>query len=1209
MIELLRLYSALSPARWRAILAALLSACCCCTLAWAQSSGASESVRNYPLKYKLAADVSRMARQRIGGEAEIVIDARANSVQMRGSESSHRILQKLIASVDVAGVPQSYTSPANQQPMPDREWFVPLTAIRPEQSEAMLRHLFGVRLARSGQSASTTASWTVTDRAGARATVSADVQRSGLIISGAESTATQVARLIHADDASRKPMAGALRTVSLRKADPRKVQEALDAYRRGRAGSAGGSGKPGLPQADGRQGAQLAQAPPADAAPAPAADAQTPPLSAEDVEKAQERLRELGLDLNIETLPDLDAIILRGNNRDVNEVLRIIEDIERLSAETVPTIEVMELKHVGSEALAPMLTAIQKDLMAGRPGRVTITALNKPNALLLIGWGEAINSIKELIAKLDQAVEPNTQLRVFRLQHAPAAIASTTIQEFFGKRTGLGPKVIVAADVRSNSLIVQAPPRDMAEVELLVKRLDTGGSASINQVRIFKLKNSLAQTLATTLQAAMDSQRSGQGGAAAAGGKSSILELLTVDPQGEKILKSGILADVKITADARANTLIVSAPAPSMELIAALIAQLDDAPVAVSQIKVFHIVNGDAAALVLMLRALLPSQSPTAPGTTLARADGETSFAPLRYSVEPRTNSIIAAGSAGDLAIIEALLLRLDERDVQERKNAVYQLRNSPALDVADAINLFLRSERQLQQAAPGTISPFQQIESEVVVVPEPVGNSLIISATPRYFDEIYKMVEKIDAQPPQVLIQVLIAEVTLSDATQFGIEWGLQDGLLFDRSLLGSLLTTNTTTTFGNPPTTVQTQTIRSATNTPGFEFNSGVVGNSGSDGSLATAAQVGKQALSNFAVGRTAADLGFGGLVLSAGSKSVNVLLRALQQNQRLEVLSRPQVMTIDNQPAFIQVGQKVPRITNFTINQIGQNTSIALENVGLILGVTPRISPEGMVVMEVNAEKSDVAPESEGIPVSVSATGAVVRSPRYNITSAQTTVSTASGETIVLGGLITRSEQTIDRRVPYLSNVPVLGWMFRYDQYLAKRTELLIILTPHVVRNARDSERLKQVEAARMHWCAAEVHAIHGNPEFCRRGDCPTCNAELPIVYPDLDPQGMAPTLAPPDPDSENPEGPDELPGVGVSARKLKPQPRPIEARPGQPAGEPRTAAQPAVQPSVYYGAPQGASSAPARMPAAPHPTPSQSAPPQPVISAAQVSYQGR
>jgi type II secretion system protein D len=791
---------------------------------------------------------------------------------------------------------------------------------------------------------------------------------------------------------------------------------------------------------------------------------------------------------------------------------------------------VVPLAHASSEALAPLLTAIEPQLLAGRPGKVSITALNKPNALLLIGRGEAVTAMRELIEKLDQPVAPHAQLRVFRLQHAPAGTASTTVQEFFSKRTGLDTRMVIAADVRSNSLIVQAAPRDMAEIEVLIKRIDTPDSASVNLVRVFKLKNSLATNLAETLESAIQQARPGQGGAAAANAKSSALQLLTIDPQGQKIIKSGILSDVKITPDVKANSLIVTAPSQSMELLAALIAQMDDAAATVAQIKVFHVVNGDASSLVLMLRTLLSQPGGPGQGVALPRSRDESSFVPLRYSVDTRTNSIIAAGSAGDLAIIEALLLRLDERNVEQRKNYVYQLKNAPALDVADAINQFLRTQRQVEAAAPGEMSPFQQIEKEVVVVPEPVGNLLIISASPRYFEEIYEMVQKIDEQPPQVLIQVLIAEVALTEDTQFGVEWGLQDGLLFDRSLLGDLLTTTSTTTFGNPPTTTQQQTVVSATNDPGFNFNGADIGNSGSARSLATAAQTGKQALANFAVGRTDAELGFGGLVLSAGSKSINVLLRALQQNQRLEVLSRPQVMTIDNQPAFIQVGQKVPLITNVIVNQIGQTNTVQMDNVGLILGVTPRISPDGMVVMEIDAEKSEVAPEAEGIPVSISASGAVVRAPRINITTAQTTISTASGETIVLGGLITKRRLTVNRRVPFLADVPVLGWMFRYDQFEAQRTELLIILTPHVVRDAADAERLRQIEAARMHWCAADVHEIHGDPAFCKRGDCPICAAQMPVVYPDLDPSGMSPgqvmdmeELGP----AETEEGPTMLP----------------------------------------------------------------------------------
>ncbi len=1176
MKQLRQLRLALLDMHWPARFCAPLALCLWCGFALAEGQPTPGGFKSYSLRHKSSAEVGRMLSELLGRDAEMIVDARANRILVRGPEKAQQVARQLIAAVDQDARSQPGAPAANTA---NSERFVPLPWTANELEPALAR-IFGSRLSRGGPSRASN-EFTVKDKTGSAVTVRYDAGRGGLVILGPAALASQVAQLIQANDRSRTRSPGQVRTVSFRKADPRKVQQAVDAYRRGAAKGAAGSvpaeQKTSAPRGapDSRGGVLVAQAPaggPAIPPPTPGAPADAP--GAPDADETRERLRELGLDLDIEILPDIEAIILRGSNRDVNEVLRIIEDIERLSAETVPTVEVYPLKYVSSEALAPMLTLIQRDLLAGKPGRVSITALGKPNSLLLVGWGDAILTIKELIAKLDQPVEPQTQLRVFRLRHAPAATASTTVQEFFAKRTGLGAKVAVIADVRSNSLIVQAAPRDMAEVELLITRIDTGRSESVNQVRIFRLKNSLAANLAATLQAAMESQRTGQGGAA--GAKSSVLELLTVDPQGAKTLKSGILADVKITPDPRANSLIVSAPAASMDLIAALISQMDDSPVSVSQIKVFHVVNGDAASLVMMLRSLLPSQTAATPGAMLAKAEGETSFAPLRYSVETRTNSIIAVGSAGDLAIIEALLLRLDERDVQQRKNTVYQLRNAPALDVADAINQFLRSERAVQQAAPGTISPFQQIENEVVVVPEPVGNSLIISASPRFHEEIYRLVQKLDAQPPQVLIQVLIAEVALTDDRQFGIEFGLQDGLLFDRSLLGELVTTNTSTTFGNPPTTVQTQTIQAATNTPGFDFNNAIIGNSGSEKSLATAAQVGGQGLSNFAVGRTS-DLGFGGLVLSASSKTINALLRALQQDQRLEVLSRPQVMTIDNQPAFIQVGQKVPRITNVMINQIGQTNVVALENVGLILGVTPRISPDGMVVMEIDAEKSDVAPEIEGIPISISATGAVVRSPRYNITTAQTTVSTASGETIVLGGLITKKEQRLNRSVPYLSDIPVVGWAFRYDQYQNRRTELLIILTPHVVRSSEDAERLKQIEAARMHWCAADVHAVHGDPEFCRRGECPTCNEQMPVVYPDLDPRGLQGVPHPAGGVPTDADGyPQPDPGVSAGNRVVTPRIASVKGA-GRPAGalvnpQPPRSVPPArpTPPAAYTGA---------------------------------------
>jgi type II secretion system protein D len=818
-----------------------------------------------------------------------------------------------------------------------------------------------------------------------------------------------------------------------------------------------------------------------DSATDPAAVA--PPAAEPGIDETAERpsLRRPSGDVEVEALPDLDVMILRGRDPDVEELANIIQEIERLSAETTPEIEIVYLQHVRGENLNELIDDVLEDLTGPLQGRVVLTPLIKPNALLLVGWGEAVKAAKTLALRLDEAVVPETQLEVFRLKHAAAAVVEATITEFLDNRGGLGADVKITADNRTNSLLVNAAPRDLAEVRLLIQQLDAESGESVNQIRIVVLKNSLAADVSTTVNAALVAARGGGSGGAAAAPRNAALEMLLTQPDGSQMAASGMLEEVRITADARSNRLFLTGPPQGLDLVEELIRLLDETPAAAAQIKVFQVTNGDASELVLVLRSLFPEAGiSTVP--QLASAEGETALVPVRFSVDIRTNSIIATGSSGDLKIIEVLLLRLDEAGTQERINKVLRLKNSPALDVANAVNNFLRSERTVTLAAPGRQNPFAQIESEVVVVPEPVGNALIISATPRYFDQILELVEGLDAQPPQVMIQVILAEVELDNLQEFGVELGLQDSLLFDRSVLGSVVA----------PATAEMR--------PGFNFNNQQLGNSGSAASMAGAGKVGGQALSHFSLGRTNSETEYGGLVLSASSENISVLLRAMNQSRTMEILSRPQIMTLDNQPAFIQVGERVPRITGTSINQVGQVNSVALENVGLILGVTPRISPEGMVVMEIDAEKSDVGPEIEGIPVSVSSQGEVIRSPRVNITTAQTTVSAASGQTIVIGGLITTDNRTVSRRVPFLSDIPVLGHLFRYDSGSNNRRELLIILTPHVVRGPEEAELLKQMEMSRMSWISSDIFDWM-NPQMPISSRMDGDN--VPTIFPDKTP----------------------------------------------------------------------------------------------------------
>jgi len=1179
-------------------------------------------VKGYPCPKSRLADVAEQLRLRFAdrGGVRIAGDPQSSQLLVLAPIEVHELIARELATVGVGGAGSAANAKSLAKQVPG-EQFVGLVYSQVDRIEPQLLRLLGSRLEPRPNRPPGRPDYLFVDAAGRRVELTVDRKGNGILIVGTQALVRQFVLLVHALDALEGPQQEPGRTVRIvpvHRADPTKVRQAVEAYRSGtgdRGSQRRGSGQPTVPgkQSPAKEGmgwsdrsnpggVELVQyAVPSEGAgaePSGRAAVEAIPTTEEELkalEAERDRLRELGEDVDIETLPDLNVIILRGRDRDIDEVSRIIAEIERLSAIAEPVIYVYALEHVSSAGLLEIIELVAEDVAGGRQGSVHITDLVKPNAILLIGWGEALEAIKELIARLDQPVAPQTQLRLFPLKNAAASAVSSTIDGFFSERSGLGPRVDIDADERTNCLIVRAAPRDMGEVELLVNQFDRADSDAVMQTRTHKLKHALAADVAATLQDAITAAAGGPGGPGDR--KSAVLELLSADVEGQRLVKSGLLNDVQITPDSHTNTLIITAPAESMDLLMALIQELDS-PTGVAQINVFEIVNGDANSLIEMFRNLLPSQAGTA-GPQLAGAEGETTLVPVRFAVDVRTNSIIATGSEGDLAIIEALLLRLDAEEVEQRKNTVYRLKNSFAGDVAEAINEFLRSERAVEMAAAGTESPFRQIEREVVVVPELVTNSLIISATPRFYDEIEELVEQLDEAPAQVVIQVVIAEVLLDSMDEFGVELGIQDSLLFDRSLLGDLITTTRTIQQSTDQgiVTVTEDIIQSATNTPGFDFNNNPLGNSGSDRSIARSGNVAGQALSSFALGRLNSESGYGGLVLSASSEGISVLIRALEERSRIDILGRPQIMTLDNQPAYIQVGKLVPRISATRFQSNYQTNEIVLEPTGLIMGVTPRVSPDGTVTMEIDAQKSDLGPEAEGIPVSV-VEGTVIRQPSINITLAQTTVSAASGETVVLGGLITTKKVGIHRRVPWLHNIPVLGNLFRYDQDSDIRAELLIILTPRVIQSTEEAERIKQVEAGRMSWCLSDVHAIHGPTGLYDDRDSSAWQGTGEVIYPDLNPRGLTPgefvpkevnpddlPLSPPIKDTPQaapsedrrklpPKGWDSLPEGGFPAEPAANEGANHAPQGGQPS--------PAVQQTSWMSPPP--SEAPQRYPAA-------------------------
>jgi type II secretory pathway component GspD/PulD (secretin) len=588
--------------------------------------------------------------------------------------------------------------------------------------------------------------------------------------------------------------------------------------------------------------------------------------------------------------------------------------------------------------------------------------------------------------------------------------------------------------------------------------------------------------------------------------------------------------------------------------------------------------------------------------------------------VVPLSNSqrIMVLDTGANLRRVVRLLSPHDEPE-HARFTCVHKLRNTPAEEVAKAINDFLTNQRS-GGSTPGSGVPGNGQNPATgisqAIIAEKTTNSLLIRGNAREVAEIRALVEQLDRMPSQVLIQALLVEVELGDTDEFGVELGVQDSVLFNRSVIDNILTISETVT---SPNGVQTsnQKIISQTAQPGFNFNNQPLGNN----TAVSPATVGKQGLSSFGMGRINGDLGFGGLVLSAGSESISVLLRALRQNFHVDILSRPQIRALDNHEALIQIGRQVPVVDGVSITAVGSaNPVIRQDQSGIILKVVPQIGGDGNVLIDVKAEKSAyLLTPGTGVPIFTDATnGNVIEAPVKDITTAATSVSVRSGQTIVLGGMITRDDLHLTRKVPFLGDIPVIGLLFQYKLDQSKRKELLIFLTPHVIGDEEREEALKEEEVERMHFPEPLVDDIHGpvtrsaaaaKEELANRqfgGHAPDQSVGIaPRGVPQPVVSSAPPEWSPGAPPSGSYDGP--YPAAGPAMETNVPSPRYPNPHPGyqSPTTVPRNAPPPYTPsqsaPPTSYGPPSheprnGALwNGPAPASAMPPPVPGQ-APPQ-------------
>ena len=285
-------------------------------------------------------------------------------------------------------------------------------------------------------------------------------------------------------------------------------------------------------------------------------------------------------------------------------------------------------------------------------------------------------------------------------------------------------------------------------------------------------------------------------------------------------------------------------------------------------------------------------------------------------------------------------------------------------------------------------------------VIPDDQNNAVLVYGTQNELDSMEGMLRKIDILPLQVRIDAVIAEVTLDDALQYGTQFFFKSGGI------NGILNTGSQTQLPPNPAAASLNLIF-----PGF-----FLGGSGAGGAP-------------FAI-------------------------EALQRVTTVNVLSSPELMVLDNQPARLQVGSVVPYLSQTSQSTISSNapvvSSINYQQTGVILEITPRVNSGGLVTLDVMQDVSSVA---------AGLTTPGINSPTFNERNVSSRVVVQDGQTVGLAGLITDTTTRGNQGIPWLKDVPILGLLAGNQNNARQRTELLILITPHVIHDQRDARALTE------------------------------------------------------------------------------------------------------------------------------------------------------
>jgi len=461
-----------------------------------------------------------------------------------------------------------------------------------------------------------------------------------------------------------------------------------------------------------------------------------------------------------------------------------------------------------------------------------------------------------------------------------------------------------------------------------------------------------------------------------------------------RIIKPFLAADSQMSTYSRTNSIVVTDTSSNIHHLARIIQKLDVTG-SKEETSVFPLKHASARTLSEQINRMMAknfsisSQPPRNPSAIALDAD-------LKIMPDERTNSLIIVANAQDTAAIGELVQKLDvERSIGSSNVHVVYLQNAEAKGTAQSLTSALANMK-----VSGAIEAAQPVQ----VTADESTNALVIAASAQDFDVIGRIIEKLDIVREQVLVEMLIVEITEDSVKEIGVDWATLDQAV-DGSARGF-----GATNFG-----------------PRVDFASGT--------------------LEGLAVGMWRG---------TGDNLRIGTILHALKKMTGVNILSTPHILTSNHNKAKIVVGENIPYVVESRITETSDFLTPTVidtfdyKDVGITLEITPHISTGGLVRLEVNTEFTKLI---EG------ATGASANTPTTAKREAQTMVSMESGSTVVIGGLIRDDKTIVEKKVPLLGDVPVLGNLFKFRKDSLQKTNLLLFITPYRLGNQKDLDDITQ------------------------------------------------------------------------------------------------------------------------------------------------------